>query len=1564
MTNKKTRKKMASVVSVLLGIAIMLAMVFALLPATTLTAHAESADHYALQNLLRGSGTHVLEKDYYVSTGIGDPNGNFDIKAGDNITLDLNGHKIYSTRDDCFYLKVYGSLTVIDSVGGGQFRFSQIDVDGGTLNIDVRTFSMFGNIKRLIQFGTIALGINAKLNISEYAIGSIERITDYYIGLEDFSAASATVKIEGNMKISDYFHYKGSTVLMSGGKIGALGVRDLSATGKGSDFSIKTTSQQATLGDVDLPKAQTFNLSNYQPKSISQGTAWYGSLNVPSTTPASINSGIRIGEVLNNDVTADDFDPTKGVSIELKPEASYDVWNAFPNNISVSWYRSLNGGSFEKIVTTSEYYYKDTVPFGSNYATYYAVFASEKAGAVRYFESDRVSQNITPAAPADLAVAYSGQTGNISVSIGQNPKLEAKYSTKNNKNGNDVRAEYQWQQLVGNEWQNINYATKATYYPGSAEITEKTLRVGVRFVNRNLYSVWEYSDEITYSVVDYDSPVAKLSNPTEIEEVKGYDVHVGATVDNANYFDGVTYQWYYVWAYAEGTPLYKAIENGTKNGYTFANADTATLTISRATTNADPLIVRCQVTGTKNGYKRNANTEDASVSFIDLPLPVINTQPQGANLAKANNTHAIAVYASTKQGTLTYQWQSSEDGNVWENIANADAFNYLVDRSVATNGTYYRCVVSNAAGSIGSDAAKFVIKDGTVLNAALMSGLSVSFAEGNSDYTLDNDDRTLVCHLGDVFLIGFEASEGNATDFDKSIGTDWRNETGLNDNGMGKKYIDTSMAGTFEYYGRFYAEYDDGLGHVQSIEYNRGNDERMRFTIVVLPREDEAEINPVTVELGDSETIDVASANYEYLFTNGDVSTTAQTWFRGNHKASSYYHFVTGYRLYVGIPNENGEIEYICFAQTDYYGDGIDPYNNAQDLIFDTSAAKLSALEIETLDGVYDAYVVMDYQSIVNENVDDQFVVKRGAFEGHHFALTVVAPCQHEHVTATYTFGTDETYGAYIMIANKCDICEENLAGAYIWVYRTGEADGLPLISQAATCTEDGMRAHKHFTLGGYDKYYVEDATNHWVECADPSTLVIKAGHNYQAVAATAATCTADGNHAHFECSVCHKEFVQDGEEYYEVEPESLVIDAFHKHLESVGEVPATCSAYGVQAYYTCSQCGKSFTDALGEHEIADLNAWKVGDGKIDKLAHDWQWIVDTAATKTATGIKHEECSVCHERRSENTVIPMQDCDHEHVTLTAQVDPTCTAAGKKAYYHCTDCNKYFEDANCQLLIENLDEYGILEALGHDWGDWHVVTPATETQDGVEERVCQNNPEHKEQRAITASGFSYTTDEQGIKVFEHSAALGTPSDFAALFAAAKAANGKVKISAGNLVLTFDANAVSAIGGNAANLTASVLTSNFGIDGLGGIQVVIELSLGNTTFANGTVSVKLPFTTAVPEGKVAKVYYVDAQGNKTDMNATFANGFVSFNTNHFSKFAVVFENAQQDDPVNPQPSEPEVNPSPEKKGLSGGAIAGIVIAIVVVLAGAGVGCFFLLKKKGVIKLGKKDTNDQGE
>lgn len=42
---------------------------------------------------------------------------------------------------------------------------------------------------------------------------------------------------------------------------------------------------------------------------------------------------------------------------------------------------------------------------------------------------------------------------------------------------------------------------------------------------------------------------------------------------------------------------------------------------------------------------------------------------------------------------------------------------------------------------------------------------------------------------------------------------------------------------------------------------------------------------------------------------------------------------------------------------------------------------------------------------------------------------------------------------------------------------------------------------------------------------------------------------------------------------------------------------------------------------------------------KADTAAHSFQWVIDKAATKEATGIKHEECTVCGAKRSENTVI-------------------------------------------------------------------------------------------------------------------------------------------------------------------------------------------------------------------------------------------------------------------------------------------------------------------------------------
>ena len=56
---------------------------------------------------------------------------------------------------------------------------------------------------------------------------------------------------------------------------------------------------------------------------------------------------------------------------------------------------------------------------------------------------------------------------------------------------------------------------------------------------------------------------------------------------------------------------------------------------------------------------------------------------------------------------------------------------------------------------------------------------------------------------------------------------------------------------------------------------------------------------------------------------------------------------------------------------------------------------------------------------------------------------------------------------------------------------------------------------------------------------------------------------------------------------------------------------------------------------------------------------------------------------------------------HKHtMTRVNKVTPTCTAAGKQTYYHCSACNKYYEDAAGSKQITDLASWGNLAALGH------------------------------------------------------------------------------------------------------------------------------------------------------------------------------------------------------------------------------------------------------------------------
>ena len=163
----------------------------------------------------------------------------------------------------------------------------------------------------------------------------------------------------------------------------------------------------------------------------------------------------------------------------------------------------------------------------------------------------------------------------------------------------------------------------------------------------------------------------------------------------------------------------------------------------------------------------------------------------------------------------------------------------------------------------------------------------------------------------------------------------------------------------------------------------------------------------------------------------------------------------------------------------------------------------------------------------------------------------------------------------------------------------------------------------------------------------------------------------------------------------------------------------------------------------------------------------------------------------------------------------------------------------------------------------------------------------------------------------------------------------AENKEVSAKIGTSAIVFDKEAIAAIAGsNNATLTldVTIVEDQAAIEDakLNGAEAIIRVSLGEgVTFENGKAKVEFAFDKAAPKGMVGKVYYVDAEGKRTDMNAKFADGKVSFETNHFSDYIVVFEKAP---------------------GLSGGAIAGIVIGCVAALAiAAFLVYWFVIRKK---------------
>ncbi len=369
-----------------------------------------------------------------------------------------------------------------------------------------------------------------------------------------------------------------------------------------------------------------------------------------------------------------------------------------------------------------------------------------------------------------------------------------------------------------------------------------------------------------------------------------------------------------------------------------------------------------------------------------------------------------------------------------------------------------------------------------------------------------------------------------------------------------------------------------------------------------------------------------------------------------------------------------------------------------------------------------------------------------------------------------------------------------------------------------------------------------------------------------------------------------------------------------HTHTTTlVPETPKTCTTDGNKEHYKCNVCGDLFEDA--------------------------------GAVKSLT--------------EEQVKIP---AEHDYTQMVGLVSPTCSSKGMKAHFRCHNCDKYFElgsyaevsaesleididpnahntthkdgsEANCSvtgiyphehcsLCNKNFYSDGVTEMTdivkpkndNHDWNAW------ASNLDGTHTRTCKRDSGHKE--TGTCSGGKATCTSKAVcEVCRTTYGDTAPHDY------------------GKLIPEIPATTEDF--GVKEHKDCKVCGKHFDKDG----GEITELKIAKIGTHNVIVNGESKFykegesVTVTAEDKEGKEFvgWQDASGKIVSTEKSY-----TFTVNGETTLTAVYEDKSS--------GGGEITPPAKKDGLSGGAIAGIVIGTVLL---AGIGGFaifwFAVKKK---------------
>ena len=393
-----------------------------------------------------------------------------------------------------------------------------------------------------------------------------------------------------------------------------------------------------------------------------------------------------------------------------------------------------------------------------------------------------------------------------------------------------------------------------------------------------------------------------------------------------------------------------------------------------------------------------------------------------------------------------------------------------------------------------------------------------------------------------------------------------------------------------------------------------------------------------------------------------------------------------------------------------------------------------------------------------------------------------------------------------------------------------------------------------------------------------------------------------------------------ENENYLASDDVTVTIAISHNLGTLIEETPATCIADGMKAHYYCSDCGKYFDESKKETTEAALTIPATG-------VHTFGTLIDeTPATCIAGGMKaHYKCTVCGKYfdadKNETTEAALKTpvspyYGHSFGFWVEEQYATCQAPGRKGYKHCSICNKDYDASNTVIT----DFVIPVNPDGHELGDLVAEVPATCKDTGVKaHRDCNLCGKHcdpitrKEIADLTIpTTNNHTYGELIPEVPATADKTGTKKHFECSVCGKLFDENKNEVTAADLV----------------------------IPKIGTHNVVIN---GESKIYKEGESV-----TVTAEDKEGKEFvgWQDASGNivSTQKEYTFV-----------VKDGMVLTAVYQDKAPGGGTIDGEIAPAPDKNGLSGGQIAGIVIGSIAGVGIVGFAIFwFVVKKKTFAEL----------